>query len=429
MNIVLVYVYINNFFFIQNKDNKEMGTENSHPGKTEKILDTAAEVMEVDSNDTISHNDESILDISDIKSPQEFSYQIKTIIDINNSINSLTVEICDENEKAKIDKSNEKIYKIQGNLELCNFFIDYFTKMKKAINKHASDSSCIDTSFESPQKGKSFSRSKASIKKQPKNSTINSQSTPNTKGTDEFVVPASDNLYDAKKYNVNVLARWVDKKFYAGKILQAKPGNKYVVQFEDGATKTLSTDAIIFGNDISLPLLDQSVHALTATDEYEPGLVTSIDIEDGNVLYTVIAESKTVQVPCTDIYLDLDQAKVILDVQKANPPTIDTAALAAEVASPQVSRTRDKRTSKSNIAQSPVPGFSGGVQGKKGGRRGRRPQPHSESSDVSDIVDSEPNSPEQQNALEGVDGVQPELQTTAKESELNSKCLCNTKYY
>lgn len=368
--------------------------------------------MEVDSNETVEG---SFLDLSDLK-PKEITYQVKTSVGENNNLNYLTVEINEENKPVKIDINNEKIYTFQGNLELCNYFIDYFTKMKKTcLKKDTSDSSHLDTSFESPQKVKSFSRSKGATKKT-KNQT---SSTPTTKTTDEFVVPASDNLYDAKTYNLNVLARWVDRKFYAGKILQAKPGNKYVVQFEDGATKTLTTDAIIFGNDISLPLLDQSVHALTATEEYEPGLVTSIDIDEGSVIYTVITESKTVQVPCSDIYLDLDQAKVILDMQKTNPPTIDTAALATEVTTTTTGRA--KRTSKGGILQSPVPGFSGGVQGKKTGRRGRRPQNQSESSDVSDIVDSEPNSPEQRNALEGVDGVQPELQTTSKESELNSK--------
>lgn len=378
--------------------------------------------MEVDSNETVEG---SILDISDLR-PEVITYQIKTSMGENNNLNYLRVEINDTSDKPEVESSDEKIYKLKGNLELCNFFIDYFTKMKKTCQKqNASDSSYLDTSFESPQKGKSFSRTKGATKKQSKNL---SSSTPTTKGADEFVVPAADNLYDAKKQNVNVLARWVDKKFYAGKILQAKPGNKYVVQFEDGATKTLSTDAIIFGNDISLPLLDQFVHALTATEEYEPGLVTSIDIEDGNVIYTVIAESKTVQVPCSDIYLDLDQAKIILDLQKTNPPTIDTTALTAEVVTTPIGRT--KRTSKGGVLQSPVPGFSGGVQGKKSGRRGRRPQPHSESSDVSDIVDSEPNSPEQRNALEGVDGVQPELQTTSAESELNSKnFLLNLQFF
>lgn len=386
--------------------------------ETKKTLQETEEKMEVDAKDeTVEATEliESVIETSIIK-PEDIVYRIKTSVESNNVLHSISIEMDENTDQSPSKDIVDKSWNVTGTLEICNFAIDYFTKIKKSLKSNASYNE--GSSYETPHnKAKSFSRAKGATTK--KLSKAINTSTPKANSSSEFVVPAADNLYDAKKYNVNVLARWIDKKYYAGKILQAKPGNKYVVQFEDGATKTLTTDCIIFGNDISLPLLDQFVHARTENEEYEAGLVTSIDIEDGNVIYTVIAESKTVQVKCTDIYLELDQAKVILDMQKENPPTIDNVALSNDAS---LNRSRGKRNSKSAL-QTPTPGYSGGVAEKKGRGRGKRPQPHSESSDISDIIDSEPNSPEQQSALEQVDGVQPELQTTATESELNKITL------
>lgn len=137
---------------------------------------------------------------------------------------------------------------------------------------------------------------------------------------------------------IGVLARWTDKKYYAGRLKEAKPNSRFVVVFEDGATKTLVKDVIVFGSDDGvLPLLDQYVHARVDGDTYEPGLVTHINTDaavsaDGGVepvLYTVVAESRTVHVSASDLYLEEEQAKAIQKATEANVPTAASAVAGA----------------------------------------------------------------------------------------------------
>lgn len=117
-----------------------------------------------------------------------------------------------------------------------------------------------------------------------------------------------------------VLARWVDKKFYAGRVIDQKPNNKFVVLFEDGAKKTLPEEHIVFGKDNILPLANESVHALVSEETYEPGTVESVEAKADGTYYTVKCESTTVTVTASDIYLEEDQAKVIVEKQTKNNP-------------------------------------------------------------------------------------------------------------
>lgn len=117
-----------------------------------------------------------------------------------------------------------------------------------------------------------------------------------------------------------VLARWVDKKFYAGRVVDQKPNNKFVVLFEDGAKKTLPEEHIVFGKDNILPLANENVHALVSEDTYEPGTVESVEVKDDGTYYTVKCESTTVTVTASDIYLEDDQAKVIIAKHTKNNP-------------------------------------------------------------------------------------------------------------
>lgn len=118
-----------------------------------------------------------------------------------------------------------------------------------------------------------------------------------------------------------VLARWVDKKFYAGRVVEEKPNSKYVVLFEDGAKKTLPEEHILFGKENILPLVNENVHALIGGIEtYEPGNVQSVETREDGVYYTVLCESTTVTVTASDIYLEEDQAKVILSKHASNNP-------------------------------------------------------------------------------------------------------------
>lgn len=180
------------------------------------------------------------------------------------------------------------------------------------------------------------------------------------------------------KVGYSVMAKWVDKMYYAGKVSAEKTGGKFVIHFEDGALKTLQRDNIVFGHENLLPFLNQSVHALVEGDTYEPGLVTEVAMDpDGQILYTVVAESKTVVRSASDIYLEDDQAKSIQEAIKENPQTglVDLATVKrvsrrSSSASESDSSTRkNSRKSDSKDKESEA-GFSGGDAKK--GRRGKR---------------------------------------------------------
>lgn len=138
--------------------------------------------------------------------------------------------------------------------------------------------------------------------------------TPKTPATPAAAATESD--YPEKA----VLARWVDKKFYAGRVIDQKPNNKFVVLFEDGAKKTLPEEHIVFGKDNILPLANENVHALVSEETYEPGTVESVEPKDDGTYYTVKCESTTVTVTASDIYLEEDQAKVIIEKHTKNNP-------------------------------------------------------------------------------------------------------------
>lgn len=130
--------------------------------------------------------------------------------------------------------------------------------------------------------------------------------------------PTATSVSSSEKPEKAVLARWVDKKFYAGRILDKKANNKYLVLFEDGAKKTLPEEHILFGQENVLPLLSELVHALVREETYEPGLVQSVETKDDVTYYTVLCESTTVTVTASQIYLEEDQAKVILSKIASN---------------------------------------------------------------------------------------------------------------
>lgn len=84
-----------------------------------------------------------------------------------------------------------------------------------------------------------------------------------------------------------VLAKWVDKRYYSGKVLEITEPNKYLIKFDDGQSKVLLDDFIIFGDMKTLPLEGQSVYAMVDEEQnYEPGLVLGIEENDcGTVTY------------------------------------------------------------------------------------------------------------------------------------------------
>lgn len=84
-----------------------------------------------------------------------------------------------------------------------------------------------------------------------------------------------------------VLAKWVDKRYYSGRVLEITEPNKYLIKFDDGQTKALLDDFIIFGDMKILPLEGQSVYAVVDEEQsYEPGLVLGVEENaSGTVTY------------------------------------------------------------------------------------------------------------------------------------------------
>lgn len=297
---------------------------------------------------------------------------------------------------------------VTGTVALCNFMIEHFRKIKQEINKDIEDDDS-GSEIHTPVSGRG-----KSVKKNLTKGSPDLLSTPHKSGgkrgapsskralekhhddddeeDDEPKAKQSkSNKKEVKKEKVvepeedkpsySVLARWVDKKYYAGRVTDTKAGNKFVVLFEDGASKVLPQDYIVFGDDDVLPLLDQAVHVLVEGDTYEPGLVTEIKKEDNTVLYTVTAESKIVSVTSSGIYLEEDQAKLIQNSLKGIPapevlktPETPSSKRAgrppAKLEESQNSRSRSVKKTPQTPA-TPEPGCSGNASGRKGRRTKR----------------------------------------------------------
>lgn len=183
-----------------------------------------------------------------------------------------------------------------------------------------------------------------------------------------------------------VLARWSDKKYYAGKVGEIKANNKFSINFEDGATKVLTREQIVFGRKDVLPILDHQVNALIEADTYSIGLVMSFKRNSMNrILYTVVTNSDQYSVTASEIYLEEDQAKQIQKDSDSTwekieiPPLNDLPAKSTGSASssPAKSSKGQKRRlsdgqsggvaakvakkSPAKADTSPQPGFSGGT--------------------------------------------------------------------
>lgn len=87
--------------------------------------------------------------------------------------------------------------------------------------------------------------------------------------------------------NTAVLGRWVDKRYYSGRVIEIIEPNKYFIKFDDGQNKVLLDDFIVFGTTKCLPLEGQSVYAVVNEENiYEPVLVLGVEENDkGTVTY------------------------------------------------------------------------------------------------------------------------------------------------
>lgn len=327
---------------------------------------------------------------------------------------------------------------VKGVVALCNFMIDHFGKIKKSFVNETDDDdddvdggetatpttgrgrkkkSATDATTKSSTTKRGGAASKRALDKSPsggggdgddgepkaKQTKTGNKKSSTTATKLEQQTPtkdAADDTVTEQKSEISVMARWVDKLYYAGRVTEAKAGNRFVVLFEDGASKVLQHDYIVFGEeDGMLPLLNQSVHALIKKDTYEPGIVTETKRDGDKVYYTVETESKTVTVTSSDLYLEDDQAKaiqnvtkdVVLDILKTpeTPSSKRAGRPSAKMEESQATSTRGRPKKSAggtatgataSQSSTPEPGFSGNVAaaaaapgGNGSGRKGRKP--------------------------------------------------------
>ncbi|XP_041980602.1 uncharacterized protein LOC121734192 [Aricia agestis] len=219
-----------------------------------------------------------------------------------------------------------------------------------------------------------------------------------------------------------VLAKWVDKRYYSGKVLEITEPNKYLIKFDDGHSKALLDEFIIFGDLKKLPLQGQSVYAMVDEEQnYEPGLVLEIDENDsGTVTYKCTTDGDTiVMVTASELYLTEDQARSLREWARAKSPATPTTPrrrhlreldLDNIIQGPRSARSRDKGTSsaKKRVASPKSPKASTSGVKTKSVPVGRK-RLASESSEMSESSNSAPPA-----RLEEVGGVEPELQRTPR---------------
>lgn len=303
---------------------------------------------------------------------------------------------------------------VRGAKALATLMIEEFTKIQKALSK---DDDVSDTEPATPMKTpKGRPPSKKATTATPASARGQKRSRTDSETTEEEPSKSKQPAKQAKKGakaepeapettepaakkedEQCCLARWSDRKYYAGKVAGFKGDNKYMIVFEDGASKALAKDVIVFGEKDTLPIMGHSVHALTGGDTYEPGIVEEIKRNDSNeVVYSVKIDTGVVEVTASDMYLTEEQAKHINKACKAaeaatdenasmqspqtsgrrggaNTPIMQTPEEAAATSAEKGSRSSRRRgADKPQTPVTPEAGYSGGVAGKKTGRRGRR---------------------------------------------------------
>ncbi|XP_050669850.1 uncharacterized protein LOC126968791 isoform X2 [Leptidea sinapis] len=211
-----------------------------------------------------------------------------------------------------------------------------------------------------------------------------------------------------------VLAKWVDKRYYSGKVLEMSEPNKYLIKFDDGQSKVLLDDFIIFGDMKKLPLQGQSVYALVDEEQnYEPGLVLGVEENNsGTVTYRCTTDGDTiVMVTASELYQTEDQARSMKESARPGSPSTPSTPrrrhnreldLDNIIQGPRSARTRDKGNSsaRKRVASPKSPKASTSVARKRLG---------SESSEMSESSNSAPPV-----RLEEVAGVEPEVQKTPR---------------
>ncbi|KAJ2949603.1 hypothetical protein O0L34_g15525 [Tuta absoluta] len=235
--------------------------------------------------------------------------------------------------------------------------------------------------------------------------------------------PAVKSEYPGYAPDTVVLAKWVDKRYYSGRVLEITEPNKYLIKFDDGQTKTLLDDFIIFGDLRRLPLQGQSVYAMVDEEQnYEPGLVLEVEENgSGTITYRCTTDGDTmVMVTASELYLTEDQARSIKETVRPRSPSAPSTPrrrhnreldLDNIIQGPRSARTRDKGNSsaRKRVASPKSPKAStSGVKSSKSTPVSRK-RLASESSELSESSNSAPPV-----RIEEVAGVEPEVQRTPR---------------
>ncbi|CAH0725053.1 unnamed protein product, partial [Brenthis ino] len=224
-----------------------------------------------------------------------------------------------------------------------------------------------------------------------------------------------------------VLAKWVDKRYYSGKVLEITEPNKYLIKFDDGQSKVILDDFIIFGDMKKLPLQGQSVYAMVDDEQnYEPGLVLGVEENDnGTITYRCTTDRDAiVLVTASELYLTEDQARSIKEFARARSPTAPATPrrrhnreldLDNIIQGPRSARSRDKGSSsaRKRVASpiSPKASTSGVKSKSTPVVPAARKRVASESSELSESSNPAPSAGAR---LEEVAGVEPEVQRTPR---------------
>ncbi|KAM3961669.1 uncharacterized protein ACR2FA_004223 [Aphomia sociella] len=221
-----------------------------------------------------------------------------------------------------------------------------------------------------------------------------------------------------------VLAKWADKRYYSGKVLEITELNKYLIKFDDGHSKVLLDEFIIFGDMKSLPLRGQSVYAMVDEEQnYEPGLVLKVEENDsGTVTYQCITDGESqVCVTASELYLTEDQARALKESGRPRSPPAPLPATPRRrhhteldldniIQGPRSARSRDKGSSsaRKRVVSPKSPKASTSGVKSKSTPVGRK-RLASESSEMSESSNSAPPA-----RIEDVAGVEPEVQRTPR---------------
>lgn len=246
-------------------------------------------------------------------------------------------------------------------VDACDFIINKFSAIKKAICP------VVDANESTPKNKKGASKVSPSVDT-PAKSGKRGNKRPLPDEDDVVSTPKKQKKESVEEDHSNkqrVLAKWVDKKYYAGRVLGEKPNNTFAILFEDGAQKNLPRKSIVFAENAEsdvLPLKGHEIHALVTEDEYECGVVEKVETVKNESVYHVKCETQTVTVTAMQMYLQEDQAKLINKSVEGEDNT----------STPSGRGSRNKRAADVASPSTPEAGFSGGVTGKRSNKRQKR---------------------------------------------------------